>query len=576
MLFNSDKGQRVLTLLLLVILLIPNLVVAVHGEELEGFYVKKMAYLAVSAVCLLIPALFLKKKFYFGTMGIFSLLLAPIEIASIYLSRTPTPFMMMDTIFNTNPQEAFELLSSFWPLVLLVVSVWVGYFFLTFKFVKNETFFPKKLRNIFLGVGASLLLIGCLYFFTLARKLQTSEATTITDNLIDMKDMMVLKIHKIFPFSVYFAADDVIQYRREVKERSERVKTFRFGIQPKEDDEEEVYVLVIGETARWGNFGLYGYERNTTPLLSQKKNLVAYDRFVTQANLTNNSIPLMLTRANVSNAEIADSERSVSEAFAEAGFRTSWITNQDVSPFQERIMRNCDDAVVQDNSFTGGYLWDMDLLTPLDSILTRCDGKKKFIVLHTQGSHFRYNQRYPAEFETFKPCIDNSMDHLAVNVSNKSLLVNTYDNTILYTDYFLAHVMDLLDERIGGSGRWAMVYLSDHGENIFDDEQELIVHGSLLVSDYEARVPFIVSYSERYRERYPEKVSQIVANREKNLNSEVLFHSLLDMADIRSSVLADSLSVCQEGIKSMESTYIMNGNREPVLFEFSRLDRMKR
>lgn len=103
--FNSAKGQWMLTIILLVILLIPNLVVAIGGEELEGFYVKKMAYLAVSAVCLLIPALFLKRKVYFLAMGVLALLLAPIEIASVYLSRCPTTFMMMDTIFNTNPRR---------------------------------------------------------------------------------------------------------------------------------------------------------------------------------------------------------------------------------------------------------------------------------------------------------------------------------------------------------------------------------------------------------------------------------------------------------------------------------------
>ncbi len=574
MFFKSDKGQRVLTLLLLIILLIPNLVVAIHGEELAGFYVKKMAYLAVSAVCLLIPALFLKRKVYFLAMGVLALLLAPIEIASVYLSRCPTTFMMMDTIFNTNPKEAFELLSSVWPLVLLTLLVWVGYFFLTIKFVKNETFFPKRLRNVFLGAGASLFLIGCVYFFVLARKLMTSEATTLADNLVDMKDMMTQKIRKICPFSVYLAANEVRVHRAEVREAQERVKDFHFGLQPKEGDEEEVYLLVIGETARAKNLGLYGYERNTTPLLSQRKNLVAFDHCVTQANLTNNSVPIILTRANAENKEVADHERSVAEAFAEAGFRTGWISNQDIMPYQERIIRTCDDVVLQDNDLTGGNLYDMDLIPPLDSILTKCDGKKKFIVLHTQGSHFRYNQRYPAEFEQFKPCFDNTMDHLAVNKENRSLLVNAYDNTLLYTDYFLAHLMAKMDQRCP---KWAMIFISDHGENIFDDEENLIVHGSLKVSDYEVHIPLLLAYSDGYKASCPEKILCAEGNKGKNITSEVVFHSLLDMAGISSTAVVDTtLSVTREGMKSLTSTYILNGNRDALSFEFSRLDRMKR
>ncbi len=569
MLFNSDKGQRVLTLLLLVILLIPNLFVALYDEQLAGFLVKKVAYLAVSLVCLLLPALFLKKRSYFLVMGVVSLLLSPIELSSIYLSRTPTSFMMMDTIFSTHFMEAFELLSSMLPLVLLVLLVWGLYFFAAIKYVPNETFFPKKLRNIFLGVGASLLTLGFLYFFIFARTLLTTETTTWKDNLVDVKDLMVDKLHKIFPFSVYLSSYDVWQHRAEVSEAQERVADFRFGLSPKADQDPEVYVLVIGETARANNMGLYGYERNTTPLLSKRQRLVAYDHFVTQANLTSNSIPIILTRASAVESGLAHSERSLAEAFAETGFYTAWITNQDVSVYQDRIMKTCDTAVSQEQTFSDRGKYDMDLLPALDSVLVKKDRPKKFIVVHTQGSHFRYNQRYPSGFEQFKPCFDNSMDHLAVSKEKKDLLVNAYDNSILYTDFFLSNLMDRLDERCA---TWAMVYLSDHGENLFDDEQDLIMHGTLKVSDYEARIPFIIAYSEGYGARYPEKVRQITAHKDRNLSSEVVFHSMLDMADIQAPVICDSLAISNPHLRSHDSTYILNGNREPILFEFKRLN----
>lgn len=568
MLFNSDKGQRVLTLFLLVILLTPNLFVALCDEQLAGFLVKKIAYLSVSLVCFLIPALLLKKKSYFLFMGILSLLVAPIELASIYLSHTPTSFMMMDTIFSTNFTEAFELLSSMLPLVLLVLFVWVGYFFVTIRWVPNEIFFPKKLRKIFLGAGAALLGAGFLYFFIFARTLLTTESTTWKDNLVDVKDLMADKMHKIFPFSVYLSANDVRQHRAEVREAQERVADFRFGLSPKADQDPEVYVLVIGETARANNMGLYGYERNTTPLLSKRQRLVAYDHFVTQANLTSNSIPIILTRASAVESGLAHSERSLAEAFAETGFYTAWITNQDVSVYQDRIMKTCDTAVSQEQTFSDRGKYDMDLLPALDSVLVKKDRPKKFIVVHTQGSHFRYNQRYPSGFEQFKPCFDNSMDHLAVSKEKKDLLVNAYDNSILYTDFFLSNLMDRLDEQCA---TWAMVYLSDHGENLFDDEQDLIMHGTLKVSDYEARIPFVVAYSAGYEARYPEKARQISEHKSCNLTSEVVFHSMLDMADIHAPAIYDSLAISNPRLCSFDSAYILNGNREPILFDFKRL-----
>ena len=568
--FRTFQGQIVLALLLIAILLLPNFFVALFAKDLDGVLVKKTVYLAVSLFCVLLPALFFKKKIYFVFMGIFSLLLAPIEIASVCFCHTTTSFMMVDTILNTDIEEAGELLSYSAYLFLIWLLVLGCYFFFTFKYVDNEFFFSKRIRKIFLVAGAVLLVAGCAYFFILARRTKTSEETTFKDNLIDTKDFLTLKFQKIYPFSVYLSACDVLQHNMDVREAQKRVKDFCFGLKPKVDNDEEVYVLVIGETARANNMGLYGYERNTTPLLSRRRNLVAYDHMVTLANLTSNSIPIIMTRANAEKSDVANRERSVSEAFSEAGFFTAWITDQEVTAFQRRIMEECDTTVVNGGFFSADYVYDMDMLPSLQSVLKR-EGHKKFIVIHTQGSHFRYNQRYPSEFEKFKPCFDNTMDYVSINKENRSLLVNAYDNSILYTDFFLSNLMVELDK---SCGTWAMLFLSDHGENLFDNQDELVLHGTLVVSEYEARIPFIVAYSDGYQNKYPEKVRHLMENRNKNITSEVVFHSLLDMADIRSSaVVADSLSVFSARLVSKESTYIMNGNRDLVLFDFKRLDK---
>lgn len=571
MFLEKDTKGKVLTLVLLAVLFLPNIFVAVNVGEMEGMFMKKLGYLVVSLICLLLPALFLKGKAYFLFEGLFSLIVAPIELTSVYLSRCSTQFMMMDSIFNTNWGEALELLSSMWLFVLLVILVWVGYFVLTIKYIENKSLLTERVRKFILLSIPVVFLIGCVYFFLIARNSMTSESTTLADTVVNVKDMMTQKFRKIFPFSVYIASEEVWERRAEIREGQARVKDFRFGLKPKDDTVAETYVLVIGETARKHNFGLYGYHRNTTPLLSQKHNFVAYDRFVTQANLTSNSIPLILSRADASHSDVADRERSLPEAFSEAGFRTAWITDQDVSVFQQRIMDECDDAVVLGNNGSGS-VYDMDLIPALDSLLRESCGGKNFIVLHSLGSHFRYNQRYPSDFEIYKPCFGNSMDHLSVNKDHKEELMNAYDNSILYTDYFLSHLMDELEARCGV---WMMVYLSDHGENLFDDERELVMHGTLPVSEYEANIPFFISYSDAYRERYPEKVEHIVENRGKNVSSEVLFHSFLDFADIRSEIIVDSLSLSGGCLKSMDSTYILNGNRIPVVFDFKRLDVLK-
>ncbi len=569
---NTEKTNPLITALLLSILLIPNIATLFFSEDVVGFPAKMTGYSVVVLICIFLPTIFLKKKQYFLLEGLLSIFIAPIEISSLYLSHTTTNFMMMDTILNTNIEEAIELLTSLYSFVISVVGIWILYFFLVFKYVRKDTFLPQKVQKVLLISLPIVFLIGCVYFFTLTRITYTSEKTTLKDNLIDTKDMMVSKFNKIFPFDVYLATIDVLQKREEVKASHEKLKDFSFGLQPKENNDEETYVLVIGETARWKNFGINGYHRNTTTNLSKVQNLVSYSHFVTQANLTSNSIPLILTRADASNKEIANNEKSISEAFSEAGFYTSWISDQIITPFQERIIETCNHSAILSKDITLSNILDEDLLVSLDTLLDQ-KSPKKFIIIHTLGSHFRYFLRYPMTFQIYQPEFDNSMDFLSITAENKNLLVNSYDNSIAYTDYFLSSVIKTLDKKCNV---WSMIYLSDHGENIFDDERNIVLHGSLVVTDYEVHIPFFVSYSDAYQEKYPNKVQNILNNKDKNTSSDVVFHSLLDMADIPSNnVFADSLSICSGQLRNIKNTYILNGNKEPVFYDFDRLDSEK-
>lgn len=569
--FDNKYTERILTFFLFFIILIPSFFVSFWCADLDGFIVKKIGFLLISLVCTFIPLLFFKKKVYFILEGIFGVLLAPIEISSLHLNHTTTDFMMMDTILNTNWNEAVELLSSVWLFALFVILIWIIYFFITFKYIKNQDFFSKRVKKVFMISIPIILLGGCVYYFMLARKLMTSDDTTWRDNLVDMKDMMTIKFRKIFPFDVYIATSDVVERRLDIRRSQGRLKNFSFGLSPKEDEEEEISVLVIGETARWKNFGLNGYQRNTTPHLSQQKNLVSYSHLVTQANLTNNSLPIILSRANAIHSDIAYHEKSVCEAFAEVGYHTAWISDQDFNAYQERIIGTCDYTATINDKNHEKYVYDIDLMPPFETFLQQ-SSKKKFIVVHSLGSHFKYGQRYPESFKQFQPCYENNMDYLSINKDNAELIINAYDNTILYTDYFLSSLIQRLEKK---GGIWSVIYLSDHGENLYDDEENLILHGSLIVSAYEARIPFFVVYSDDYQKRYPEKVLNIEANKEKNITSEVVFHSLLDMANIEDDIIDTSLCISRKSLMNQDSTYILNGNRKPILFMFDRLNAMQ-
>lgn len=124
------------------------------------------------------------------------------------------------------------------------------------------------------------------------------------------------------------------------------------------------------------------------------------------------------------------------------------------------------------------------------------------MVLHTYGSHFNYQERYPRNFAFFKP--DSKSE---AKPENRRDLLNAYDNTIRYTDYILHGIVERLQkwektqaktDGVYSQPTSAMLYTSDHGENIFDDDRRLFLHAAPKASDYELHVPFIIWTSDGY------------------------------------------------------------------------------
>lgn len=136
----------------------------------------------------------------------------------------------------------------------------------------------------------------------------------------------------------------------------------------------------------------------------------------------------------------------------------------------------------------------MELLPLLKEELARGAGRQ-LIVLHTYGSHFSYNDRYPEDFARFVP-----YEYTDASLAAKDRLDNAYDNTILYTAAMLDSVASCL--RSSGAEA-AMVYASDHGEDIFDDDRHLFLHASPVPSRWQIDVPMIVWISDPMAARHP-------------------------------------------------------------------------
>jgi lipid A ethanolaminephosphotransferase len=277
-------------------------------------------------------------------------------------------------------------------------------------------------------------------------------------------------------------------------------------------------VLVIGESARKANFQLYGYQRPTNPFLSKQAGLKVY-----QAT----SCATYTTAGTKDILEPKNSDE-LYELLPNYAFRTgvdvAWRTSNWGEP-PIHIDEYLTDTELADLYPDENADFDGILFKGLRERIASSKKNKVLIILHTSTSHGpKYADKYPKEFEVFKP-VARSVEEGEANVN---LLVNAYDNTILYTDYLLDGLINTLRSLDGWHS--AMIFISDHGESL--GENKIFMHGlpMRLAPKVQYEIPFLVWTSENFRDYKSHSEQSLPAI----LEQHYVFHSVLNLLSIQS------------------------------------------
>ena len=295
-----------------------------------------------------------------------------------------------------------------------------------------------------------------------------------------------------------------------------------------------LFVLVVGETARSANFSLNGYGRQTNPELA-KRNVISFPDAVACGTSTEVSLPCMFSAFGRSNydEDKVQAHESVLHVLARAGVQILWRDNQ------SGCKGVCDGLPIDQLDHagvapfcSGDQCLDEVLLSGMDQVLRDRKGNL-LVVMHQLGSHGpAYFKRYPPALRTFQP--DCRSEDL--RLCSASEIVNAYDNSLLYTDYFLGKVIDFL-ALAQATHDTAMLYVSDHGESL--GEGGLYLHGMpyAIAPSGQTRVPFVLWMSPPFRAALgiDEQCLRDRA-RPEAASHEQLFHSLLGVFDVQTSV----------------------------------------
>lgn len=407
---------------------------------------------------------------------------------------------MIGNILNTDYDEA----TSYFSFSLILYVLFLG-------ILPSILMYRIKYHSV--KIKPFLLHISLLLIFLLSLSYLNSPNWLWVDKNAKKLGSLVM------PWS--YVVNTVRFYHKEYKQNQKQLLLPNAKIT---NDTKSVVVLVIGESARSANFSLYGYQKNTNPLLSQLKDLHVY-KAQSAATYTTAGIKAILDYK-----ETNELYEILPNYLYRNGVEVKWRTTNWGEPnVTIKDYKNKEDLQKLCKGTKCSY--DEVLLHDLKDLILKSTKHKILIVLHTSTSHGpSYFKKYPSAFETFTPICKS----VELSKCSNLELINAYDNTIVYTDYLLAKVIENLKQLTEFNA--TMMFVSDHGESL--GENNLYLHGIpiSIAPKEQYEIPFIVWTSN----------NSINFKNQETVTQYNVFHSVLDFLEVESPIYNEQMSIIKK------------------------------
>ena len=470
----------------------------------------------------------------------FRYVLKPVLILLFFVTAGSSYFMnrygiaidaaMMQNVMETDVREATELLS--WSLVLTIGLLGVLPSVLVYRLKLD---YPPLRRALM--INPAVIIVSLV----VAALLMLAFFKTLAPAVREYRQMRFL----LTPTNVIQAGNSLFKHKMAratviAPLGSDAMK----GTLWAQEKRRTVTIMVVGETARAMNFSLNGYKRDTNPMLAREAGLLNFNNVQSCGTATAISVPCLFSgfaRADYSEDK-ARAQEGLLDVLKHAGLQVLWRDNN------SGCKGVCDRVTYEDMSQPKAgdpfcnkeECYDERMLQGLPEIIRNAK-QDLVIVLHQKGSHGpAYWKRYPPGFQRFGPvCTSNELEKCS-----RESIVAAYDNTIAYTDQFLAKTIDLL--RAAGAADnvdTAFMYFSDHGESL--GEKNMYLHGApyFISPDEQRHVPFMLWLDDKYRDRFNIDQRCLEARRGQAFSHDNVFHSFLGMLNISTAVYNPRLDI---------------------------------
>lgn len=406
-------------------------------------------------------------------------------------------------LLETNQEEGIEFLKMYFNFKIVILMI----FLVVLNYLVIKIFNRKIDINRFFKIK-SFKIIFIIY---------------IIYSIFDFKG------REIFPFERFYnSPKEAYKNVNEYKDIGEKFKNNKLTIISNESKIKNI-ILIIGESTTRNHMSLYDYSLETNPLLEKinEKNLYRFNDTISPNGQTIPVIKKLLTFYNWESEKEWYENNNLIDIMKKSGYKTYWFSNQETSGIWGNVAvalgRQSDKVLFNKHrdSYTElNSAYDEQIVDKSVKYIEK--ENKNFIIYHLMGTHGTYKKRYPKNFEVFKNDLKKE--------------IGEYDNAVLYNDYVINKIISSFKEEDS-----IILYVSDHAEELYDF-RDFIGHTEK-VTRYMVEIPFVVYTSDKFIENYPKKVENIKNSVNKPYMTDDLIHTILDIADIKTSEFDETRSI---------------------------------
>lgn len=426
--------------------------------------------------------------------------------ASIHKTcKIPFTEEVVAIIMGSNGNESKEFISTYfsWELIAMIAAGTL-FIYLVYKFRNYVNKIGRKLHLLLL-----IIILG----------------GTITVFVRKSENWYGIFLNKIVAFITYDAPPDLRPYQKDL------------NISGNVSDTPDYIVLIIGESFKKSHSSLYGYDKETNPYLSEMVKdslLFVYDKAVSPSTHTIECIKSIMSTYK---QEYVDSVNwyectTLPHIMHSIGYRTVWISNQSPAGKHDNVASRyaelCDSTIwVGCREFSNGSLYqkgyDGEILNAFD--LSDYIGQGKFfIIFHLMGSHSKFKDRYPIEYQKY-----NYEDYVDLRDYQREVAAN-YDNSILYNDYVVSQIMSEFSNEES-----IVFYFPDHGIDLYESSDSYYGHaipGNVVSETAGKSIPYMIFCSKKYQSTFPDDIEKIDQERTDSIETESFIYYLMDLLEI--------------------------------------------